>query len=251
MFSYLQGMRPNSRRSALPPATTPQHALSTRPYQDGPFPSSQTSYLPPPQRTPDTQSPSPVSPAPPILPPIPRVASRHDSDRTETGEANSDQVDALSLEPSSRDSQRPRSASQTSELRGIRPPGLGLKDHPHRTSRGKSTPSYSNTTTDTMMPPPPPQSAPVRLAGELYDPTRPSYNPLQNDLQGPTYGLPSISQSLQQPPAPPPPSRSPLYFRSNTNASKTGKAKLNLLNPMSLLARRRSSQRVAEASERS
>ena len=62
---------------------------------------------------------------------------------------------------------------------------------------------------------------------------------------------PPLFQTSQQWPAPLPPLNAPLHVRSNTNAAKPGKTKLNLLNPMSLLARRRSSQKVAEAAQKS
>ena len=145
--------------------------------------------------------------------------------------------------------QRPRSASQTSELRGIRPAGLGLREHQRRLSKEASTISPAAPSREWK--PRPPQSNPVRLAGELYDPTRPSPVPYLHEAPGPMHGplMPTNFQQLAAPP-PPPPSRSPLLLGSHTNTSRSGKNKLNLLNPMSLLARRRSSRRVAEESER-
>ena len=248
MFSYLHGIRPNSRRSAIPPATIPHNATSTTSSHDAPLPQLQSSHLPIPQAIPDANSPSPVSPVPPILPPIPRVASRSKHESEQEPESRMEEADMLQQEKSTENGiQRLRSASQTSELKGIRPPGLGLKDHRRRMSRDPLADSPPEVP---EWKPQPPQSNPVRLAGELYDPTRPSPAPHPQDVPGPMHG-PLMPTYFQQPAvAPPPPSKSPLHRRSYTNPSRQGKNKLNLLNPMSLLARRRSSQRVTEASEK-
>jgi len=238
MFTYLQGIRPGSRRPAPPPPTAPPNANSTRYHHDGHSFTSQTAVLPPPQRTRDANSPSPVSPAPPILPPIPRVASRHEQDGWDS--AASQWPDEATLQPelSVQDTQRPRSASQTSELTGIRPPGLG------RTSKELPTLPYNVPDRG-----PAPQSIPVKLAGEPYDPARSTPKPSFNDILGPMRP-PPLFQPPQRQPTPLPSPKALLHVRSNTNAAKPGKTKLNLLNPMSLLARRRSSQKVTEATEK-
>ncbi|KAL8829846.1 MAG: hypothetical protein Q9191_001777 [Dirinaria sp. TL-2023a] len=247
MFSYLHGIRPNSRRSAIPPVTTPHDATSARSYHDAPLPQLQSSHLPAPQAILDANSPSPVSPVPPILPPIPRVASRSEHEKEEEPKLQMEEADSFQPGKSTENSmQRPRSASQTSELRGIRPPGLGLKDHRRRISKDRVADSPPEAP---EWKPRPPQSNPVRLAGELYDPTRPSPASHPQDVPGPMHG-PLMPPHFQQLAVPPPPPKSPPHRRPYANTSRSGKNKLNLLNPMSLLARRRSSQRVVEASEK-
>lgn len=244
MFSYLQGIRPGNRRSVVPPASGHQDANSTRYYHHGPSSSSQIAILPPPQRTRDANSPSPVSPAPPILPPIPRVASRHEYDNWDTKASQWPEEASVQPEPSVQDTQRPRSASKTSEVRGIRPPGLGIKNASNGTSKELPAPPC-----DGLDSGPTPQSVLVKLAGEPYDSARSTRKPSINDTLGPMRP-PPLFQHPQQQPTPLPSPKAPLHVRSNTSAAKSSKTKLNLLNPMSLLARRRSSQKVAEATEK-
>ena len=141
--------------------------------------------------------------------------------------------------------QRPRSESQTSELRGIRPAGLSVRDSSHRASKELSIPSPSLQHHVPLT-----HNGPVRLAGEPYDPTRPTIKPPIDDMPGPMRAPPPLFSPPQQLRAASPFPNAPSNVRTN-NAGKPVKTKLNLLNPMSLLARRRSSQRVAEATENS
>lgn len=73
---------------------------------------------------------------------------------------------------------------------------------------------------------------------------RPPADPTQKPTD---ISLPLPHPSRHRSKSPPPP-KAPLHVRSQTIPPKQSKTKLNLLNPMSLLARRRSSQAVAEAS---
>ena len=76
MFSYLHGMRPNSRRSAIPPATNPPPASPSRFHHEntGISPSIDSDASPSRQRISQEQS-SAGSAAPPLLPPITRITS--------------------------------------------------------------------------------------------------------------------------------------------------------------------------------
>lgn len=120
-----------------------------------------------------------------------------------------------------------------------------MKDLSRRTS--KDQPAYSYNPPDRG---PLPKKSSVRLAGESYDPRQPGPNRPAGDLPGPMHGNPlPLFQSTQQWPPPRLPAKPSPPGRTNGNPAKPGKTKLNLLNPMSLLARRRSSQKVAEAAE--
>jgi len=121
---------------------------------------------------------------------------------------------------------------------------MGIKDASNRTNKELPAPPR-----DIQDRGPAPQGMPVKLAGELDDPARSTSKPVVNDTLGPMR-TPSLFQPPQQWPTPLPPQKAPLHVRSATNAAKPGKTKLNLLNPMSLLARRRSSRKVAEATEK-
>ncbi|KAL8793597.1 MAG: hypothetical protein Q9195_003860 [Heterodermia aff. obscurata] len=241
MFSYLHGMRPGSRRSALPPATTPQHATAIRQYHDTAFPPSEAPHLPPPSTQADAITPSPIASNPPVLPPIPRVASQHESDRPEGIRTERYYGEDKGTQLSDQAIQRPTTAS---EQKGIHPRGPSLIDRPPELFRSQTiaeTPQHGE-------PPPWTQERPQQQPTITH-----TTIPVQNQrlftkpvprLADPPLPLP---RPHRQPSKSPPPPQPPLHVRSQTNP-RQAKTKLNLLNPMSLLARRRSSQAVAEAS---
>ena len=243
MFSYLHGMRPNSRRSVLPPATTPQHATSTRQYHDRAFPASEPSHLPP-SRQSDSNTPSPIASNPPILPPIPRVASQHESEKPEEARASKHDVEdkATQISAQAMPAARP---STTSEQKGIRPRGLSLKDRPDEIAGSETMPEFSSRQNHSSYT----QELPQDQVTITHTPTpvqiqRPPNKPVPKPTEM-ALPLPRPNRQLSKSPPPPKP---PLHVKSHTNPTKPAKTKFNLLNPMSLLARRRSSQAVAEAS---
>lgn len=172
------------------------------------------------------------------------MASRHEYDSWNSAASTWSEGATVQPEPSIQDTQRPRSEPKTSELRGIRPPGLGIKNASNRTSKELPAPPC-----DVLDGGPTPQHILVKLAGEPYDSARSTPIPSVNDTLGPVRP-PPLFQHSQPWPTPLPLPKAPLHVRSKTSAAKPGKNKLNLLNPMSLLARRRSSQKVAEATEK-
>ena len=140
--------------------------------------------------------------------------------------------------------QAPRRLS-TSEQRGIRPRGLSLQDRPQGLSRSETMPEPSNHQ----------NLLPQSQARQVHQPTithttipvqlqPPSTRPIPKPIDI-TLPLPRFNRKPSKSPPPPKP---PLHVKSHTNPTKQAKTKLNLLNPISLLARRRSPQAVDEAS---
>ena len=235
-------MRPNSRRSAIPPPTVLQQASTTRLYYDRAFPPSEPPRLPQPERQPDANTPSPVAANPPILPPIPRVASQNDSDRPDLERARTLETRETGLQLSGN---RNREPSPSSERKGIRPRGPSPKDGLQGISRSETTPEYSSI----------PERGSQKYGRPINSHVIAHSKVLTTNQRPPTDPIPKptdislpFPQPNRHPSRSPPPPKAPLHVRSQTIPPKQSKTKLNLLNPMSLLARRRSSQAVAEAS---
>lgn len=256
MFSYLHGMRPSNRRSTFGPVADPQQVASSRRYHEGPLPSPDLSFDPIPPRTPDDGSihePSPISADPPILPPIPRIASRLESH----GE-----IDAKDEAPKERGPIRLNAQSRPCK----RPPFVASRsvvdDDGYTESMAESTAEdYQHRTLESTVPPrpsispeqyrhvrhhqPPPQSAVYESMRSYSEPPklpRPRAKPPE---------ILSVPQPQQAPPRPPSQPSSlkltqPEISITSMNTVRHGKTKLNLLNPLSLLAKRRSFQAVAE-----
>ncbi|KAI4196316.1 MAG: hypothetical protein LQ350_006633 [Teloschistes chrysophthalmus] len=225
MFSYL---RSNNRRSASPAASTPYsppvryvHSLqgSTENFVD------HHSY-----RSTDQTRPSPISPDPPVLPPIPRVASHHDSPGKRNVEESVSNVDNVRFEIAfeefrSLPTQDERVASSTK-----------LDEHPAA-----------------MGPPPVPLQQKLQSPSRQLRPFSASSDSMRSHSEAfPTHAATKAQDQtkrgakLGHAPAP-----SAMKISSALGASaaqgRQSKTKFNLLNPMSLLARRRSHQAVAEA----
>ena len=261
MFSYLHGIRPNNRRSAVPQAAAPPQGTTSRYYHES-SPSSTdppTFNLDPPRsRISQTNSlnVSPVSANPPVLPPIPRVASQRDSERAEENHIwTQGENDA----PSEVQETSPRHTLVTSNSFGT---SMALKDRPNRTSGGSSIgilPTHSNqaqfqASTYRPMRPIDPADDPLRSYSEPLNRqslgTRPdNHQNIPEPLRSPPPppAKPSFHEPEPQRPAPPPPSKNSQQAQSTAGQSRHGKTRLNLLNPMSLLARRRPTQKVQEA----
>lgn len=133
----------------------------------------------------------------------------------------------------------------TSEQKGIRPRGLSLKDRPDEIARSEMMPEVSSRQNHRPQTQERPQNQPTIT--QTPAPTqiqRPLTKPITKSTDMPL-PLPMPNRQLSKSPPPPKP---PLHVKSHTNPTKPARTKFNLLNPMSLLARRRSSQAVAEAS---
>ena len=271
-------MRPSSRRSTFGPAAGQQEAGSTRRYHDGPLPSPDFPFDSIPPRTPDndsTHEPSPVSAAPPILPPIPRVASRLESHREFDGNDDRQTWEWIHPYEQRRPSQRPRTTTSISTVNndGYKNSMIeeAMREDQHKTTetarpqRPSISPKQSRYMPHHQSPPQNATYESMRSYSEPHIFSRPTAMPPD---------ISAIPQPQWQPPPPPlfhPPSQSPALppsrppsqpllqppslkvtqpeiLGTNTNTVRHGKTKLNLLNPLSLLAKRRSSQAVAEAS---
>ncbi|KAI9806137.1 MAG: hypothetical protein M1833_004544 [Piccolia ochrophora] len=190
---------------------------------------------------------SPVSPVPPMLPPIPRVASRHDQkfdnkrdhDEQKYLHAQADESDARNNAARNYGLRRPKERSGSARIedhdlginRSNQPNGDNTFHRPHTRSGPLPVPSDMATEPSATRHSAVPNSSSSASAASHHQPyavvdlsTRHTAN--QKHLQADTPILP-----LQQ--------------------GRNGKTKLNLLNPMSLLMRRRSSQPPGQDSEHS
>ena len=197
-----------------------------------------------------------------MLPPIPRVASRLESDR-EIEPIEEKQEDAGKREPvrlnePSRPPERPRVIASRS--------AVGNDGHNTRMVEGMMEDHQQRSLESMMLPRPsisPEQSQHVpyqqtspksvayetmRSHSEPHKLPRPRPRPKRPDIPNPPY-------PVRSPPPPPYPTQHPFLKltqpdipSTNINTVRPSKTKLNLLNPLSLLAKRRSSQAVVEAS---
>ena len=286
MFSYLQSRRPNSRRSALPP-----------PHSQAPFDSSSRNYHDTSESAKaDRDSPisvqnnasSHISSTPPLLPPIPRVASqlRSHSNGPQGGEQSHWSFRGDSTIPTvpptrsklsitKRFEDRPRLATRASErqLPVSRPSeqlgqdaGRGKRAIDLRFDEMRSRPPQPfhqsiytqqeelrsiHPSLNPPTPPPKPRSAPLSVSSRISSspssevaPPRPPESRYRTWNQKVfDHPQPAIledaghSESMQ-----------PYHHSTQPRQSKP---KLNLRNPMALLARRRSHQTVQAAYQES
>ncbi|CAO1604582.1 hypothetical protein XANCAGTX0491_008128 [Xanthoria calcicola] len=235
MFSYL---RSNNRRSALPTASHPHTAPSRHVHSlHG---STEDLLFRHAYRTSNQSNPSPISPDPPVLPPIPRVASQHESGKEDDVEApfifdaieseNKFQVKQESPDFHSSRYDEPRSNGS-----------IGCEQRP---------PTLKKTAID---PPPSPlqinpqsQNRQLRLLQAKPLTMRSQSEPFSKHTQ--IRSQEQTSEGTQPARAPPPP---PLRLSSGPGANgaqiRQGRTRLNLLNPMALLAKRRSHHAAADS----
>ncbi|KAL8734689.1 MAG: hypothetical protein Q9166_001345 [cf. Caloplaca sp. 2 TL-2023] len=236
MFSYL---RSNNRRSAHSPAPNPYLASSRYVHSlQGSTEEFPHNY---PSRTNDQPSPSPISPDPPVLPPIPRVASQYESSKQRDGEAQFAYEAIIPADGQSQEKQRtqifqsskyeePRSAgrlpneqrSASSRIAVMGPPPISLQQNPQSQDR--------------QLQPPPAPSHSIRSYSDPFS-KHTKTRTHEQAIDG--------AQPARAPP--PPPLKLPSGPASNGAQARQGKARFNLLNPMALLARRRSHQALAES----
>ena len=205
MFSYL---RPSSRRYGAPAPASPAA-------------SSESSYFPPNlllrHKNDDgsMQSSSPISPVPPVLPPIPRVASRHGTDKP-NNDFREAKEQIWATTPQEETAQHPSpmieqlAALYTEETR----PSQGLETaYPpilYDTTKARRSQRLPNNATLIM-----PSQQPPASSAHPHQTRQAFHKPKQLSAT-------TIAQGIQN------------------------KTRLNLLNPMALLARRRSSLAVSQ-----
>ena len=240
MFSYLQAIRPNNRRSGLPSATAAPRIVPTRQYHEGPSYPADASDEPLPYSTPYEQSPSasPVSVDPPKLPPIPRVTSQHESHEVEEhGLLKREQglTDGQTL-----DKKRPFFTMTKSSMGDKAAARMVAKDESKRNSPTHIQPPVISLIADDQV-----EDQYPRPINAPYDPINSNYESSHSHSRPKSAGSLNL---IPLPRRPPPPALRPSQPAiSGVSQPRHVKTKLNLLNPMSLLARRRSSQAVTEA----
>ncbi|KAF1998323.1 hypothetical protein P154DRAFT_495674 [Amniculicola lignicola CBS 123094] len=246
MFSYL---RPHARRNASSSALSPEPASA--PAQPAPSPSIQapeyfTSLRP--GASGSHAAESPVSPYPPQLPPIPRVASR-------VGRSGNSSAVASPQYPMSPPSGHLPGRIQPAEEPGTRPP-----THPQdRLSPSHDTMRPSSRSTTGSQPAgyrSPAQSLAqvVEQAVQAEAHPAPASSTLSPSMVSANYSANSRSQTslvsgISDRMTGGSRSSTPTTSSSWTTSQRTGKSRLNLRNPMSLLMRRRSGQTLEQLSD--
>ncbi|KAL8774364.1 MAG: hypothetical protein Q9209_001115 [Squamulea sp. 1 TL-2023] len=236
MFSYL---RSNNRRSALPTASKPYATPSRHVHslQD----STDDILFHPAYPTSSQSNPSPISPDPPVLPPIPRVASQHESSKERDVEA------CIMFEAeNSKDRYHVKQATQGFQSSKVEePPTL-------KSFGDEQCPTNSRGAEMTLLPLPLQQNP--RSQDRQLRPTQAVPNTIRSysepfSTHTEIRSQKQTNEGVQPARAPPPP---PLRLSSGSGANgaqvRQGRTRLNLLNPMALLAKRRSHQAITDAS---
>lgn len=325
MFSYLNGVRPSNRRSAVPDAAVPSPDASSSFHHDSPSSPGFRFDLPP---HPESQKSggsvnegtvehvSPLSPEPPMLPPIPRVTSQRNSmssqaegvrdlkynsvedegrDKVSEGtlninassQSNTAQPPVVTGQEYTKDTSKPSFKRPSSSLLGEpprAPPAPPVEDSRRTSGRPKRAIDLAFDNMRSYTEPPFRQSI-MTAPGSGYVPAQPYHQipPMASGARPSqfayhTQGLstaqgrpltqvpqPSSASSNHSQPfgnrtsiqAQAPNSQkqdsSPPFITGQSQESlvsglKQTRTRLHLRNPLSLLARRRSSQVVAEAS---
>lgn len=235
MFSYLHNIRPGNRRSAVATATTaPPTGLSRQYHESSTIArESHGSGSSRDNNTSSTSSTLPTSPDPPVIPPITLTAYSHESPLPRRTVARSPRLDLEQVER--------KYSDQQASL--VRESGISLG--------GNCT---------TVPPANGHYEAEERQPGKLQSVISGSSQPLQEQkpfLQSiartPSQENTSFIPPPNRPPPPPPvgyvkPEKPEKPGPIGLHQARHGKTKLNLLNPMSILARRKSSQPVPQAS---
>ncbi|KAL9612442.1 MAG: hypothetical protein Q9167_002951 [Letrouitia subvulpina] len=237
MFSYL---RPSSRKSTINPAVTPS-SVQSRAYHTDAFPIDH-SYFDPPQRATDQSNPSTISSDPPILPPIPRVASQHESSHKDVVEGRGEaREESGFIEPRRGGSQN----SSTQPAKSIEAEHTTFNQESIGQFAEESTMLIQPTASVALRPDQRRQTRPFRPPATTFEAMRSLTEPYMMQSKADTHGRAQIAQTLK---AAPLQSSKPLHGGdSGSSHVRYSKTKLNLLNPMALLARRRSTQAVVEA----
>ncbi|KAI9814592.1 MAG: hypothetical protein M1827_003148 [Pycnora praestabilis] len=237
MFSYL---RPHNNKRTSPSSnpTSPSSYQLTY-FSDPHLQSPDPKALPP--RLPDSESPhsnSPVSPVAPVLPPIPRVASRYERIRDIDATARRHSAQGIQYMSRDEEGQDSSPASQTSSTAGFSPsPGISAEDFRRPASRPPTAPSTTLRNSDGRS----------RARGWGYGDNETYFNanpaPTSSSPSMPLYSSHQSSSSTL-PTSRPSSAKATQAPSTASHHVRPSKTKLNLLNPMSLLMRRRSSQAV-------
>ena len=271
MFSYLHGIRPGNRRSAVPPSTALQPNASSRYHHEASTYNSSSStghILPGTSHIIGNHESSPVSPAPPVLPPILRVTTGYESyEAVQTGSSNHEERLVLAMMPEASRQEASLKLTDPTHSSGNLAEGIeeeGRRYPPKMTgarplsqvperprpavSRGKRPIDRAFENMQAYREPPRRQGTGHHSEGlELLQrvqtqPPLPTTKALYRQSQSPQqHSLPPQRQ------APIPPGRASEAEIQTTTQKSQGKNKFNLLNPMSLLVRRRSAQAVEQA----
>ena len=296
MFSYLHGIRPNNRRSAIPAPTTSHNANTGRYYHESSSNSSETASDPPPSRHSQHRSlpeASLYASLPPLLPPVPLGTSHHGSQnknqRTQPQQPAGFETTSVLQKGASEGRLIPRTSTEYDEIEDI-----DLPASPHQKSQNHSQITSPLLPTEHLRPAPGRRKRPIDIRfEEMRAYTEP---PFRQSIYMPRDSIYGVLQPYRPPPPPPmtiqtsSPSQIPYIGRAKpqrevpasarrfsdsrstsdhgltqssiqathpvsdpspqnglANQHRHSKAKLHLLNPMTLLARRRSHQAVEAA----
>lgn len=246
MFTYLQAIRPNNRRSALPSTTAPQPGRPTRYYHEAPSYTVNASgdHVPSSVFYEESPSlPSPVASDRSNLPTSPRNASRDDLGRLREDQGGTKQ-ELIPTEGLSVEKKRPwlmLSRSIVGEKTTVHP---ATKDESHRNL------------SPTLQPPPRSFVFHDQIRDQRLRPLNSPYDRINSSFESSqSHPRPNSAGNLALMPQPgrappPPPIQLSQQATSGGGQARHSKAKLHLLNPMSLLARRRSSQATTEVSDK-
>ncbi|MCJ1480889.1 hypothetical protein MMC06_001044 [Schaereria dolodes] len=244
MFSYLHGIRPNGRRTAAPLSSSTQENSQFNVVHDRSILHAYSAGSPPSQRRIEGDTVQPASSVlsnPPVLPPIPRVASQHDQQvhaqsRCQDPTKNMQHAVSASLHVTRRhagnkSTERVRASIVAGEEDDqsripIKSSRISQEEAPE--GRPTQTPQYR-----------PPET--LEDSGRSHSSSLKLHpNLIQDDISRSSQNMseryPGTSKLGQHP-------------GQGSSQIRHSKTKLNLLNPMSLLARRRSAQVAAQASD--
>lgn len=231
MFSYLHNIRPSNRRSAVATFTTASPTGLPRQYQEPSVIAREThrSVIVQDENSSSISSPSPISPDPPVIPPITLGAYAHESPLSKETVTRSPRLTMDQVEKT-----RPDQKGSLVRTSGL-PLGGKFTTVPAANSHGEAEESQ----------PRKPQSF-VSGSSQLQQEQK-FY--LQTEARTPSQENTTFIPPPDRPPPPPPVG----YAKPEKPApiglhqARHGKTKLNLLNPMSILTRRKSSQPVPQA----
>lgn len=250
MFSYLHGIRPNNRRTALPsPTTAHRSTLPSRYHHDTPpysaqSPDGSVSY--PFHSEADVSVPSPVSPVPPILPPIPRFASQHELREMVEGHG----LYIYEKSPGVEQTFDRREEEREGSYGPISSSAVTDEGHVAMSEKNKRSEISSSQIERQSMTP---LNSEDHAQDERARPPRSPFSRINSSFESfQNSSRPRSAENnaiIPQPQRPPPPLPStPLQTAKpgSNQPPRHVKTKLHILNPMSLLARRRASHAPPE-----
>lgn len=226
MFSYLHSIRPNNRRSAVANAATAPPTGIVRHYHE-PSVNARDGHgspLYPNANSPSIASSSPISVDPPIIPPISFATSHHEPFVPKETNARSPRLALEQVDGQLSDLKEPLKRKPEVALGDSHATGVAMDDIYESNGSHSEQPSHFWFG--------PSQSLEYQDFGS------------QNTSRPQSKGNLNAIPQPDRPPPPPPVSyaKSEKPGVAGLNQTRHGRTKLNLLNPMSILARRKSSQ---------